>query len=139
MIERLYLNRDHFINEAIENVKTQQSFYYSIIFLRKILNTFQVDKYRPSISGTTVSTVLKEIYTKVNVFEAIITAIDTHFKKLEEKGKSMMATSASSAMALSTMSLQAQQLPQEDFVKVCINFIEFSLMNSSIIISFDNI
>jgi len=60
---------------AIENIKKGDTFYSSIIFLRKVLNTYPLDsqlRFKSSGSTPTVSSILHEIFKKADLFDMIL-------------------------------------------------------------------
>lgn len=118
--------KDQFIFLALDNIKSHQTFYSSLLFLRKVLNTYPLDaaiKYR---SGTavqlTVSIMLAEIDKKLPIFDSMIANLNEY-------------------MVLKNSQQQPLQVAysHEDFIKAVIGFIEFVLLNSQVRLTFEHI
>jgi hypothetical protein len=59
--------KDMFTGFAIENLKKSNTFFSSIVFLRKVINTYPLDsqiKFKPTSTVITVQIVLAEIMKK---------------------------------------------------------------------------
>jgi|LauGreDrversion4_2_1035121.scaffolds.fasta_scaffold875928_1 hypothetical protein len=69
---------------AIENIRKCQTFYSSIVFLRKILNTYPQDTMvKTKTSSTpviTISLVLQEIFKKSDLFDLILVNLKNYLK-----------------------------------------------------------
>lgn len=67
--------KDHFTALVIENIRKSDTFYSSIIFLRKVLNTYPLDsqmRFKPTASVPSVSSILHEIFKKIDLFDMIL-------------------------------------------------------------------
>jgi hypothetical protein len=75
--------KDHFIALVIENIRKSDTFYSSIIFLRRLLNAYPLDsqlRFKPSASVPSVSTVLNEIFRKIDLFDMILANAHEYLK-----------------------------------------------------------
>lgn len=75
--------KDAFINMSLENIKKEESFLNSLIFLRKTLNTFPLDsqiKYKTGSSVVSVSQVLGEISKRIDLFDSILYNVQEYIK-----------------------------------------------------------
>lgn len=110
--------KSRFMSLALENIKRGDTFFSSLIFLRKVLNTFPLDaqvKFKGSGSTITVSTVLQEIVSKVPLFDLIL-------QNLKEYMRSAKASES-----------------HEDFIGAVTGFIEYVLVNSKMTLTFDQV
>ena len=60
---------------AMENLKNGSTFYSSIVFLRKLINTYPLDsqiKFKPTTTIITVQIILAEILKKYDMFNLIL-------------------------------------------------------------------
>jgi hypothetical protein len=64
--------KDQFTILALENIRTENTFFSSIIFLRKILNTYPQDsRYKTGGTAPTIQSILIEIFKKYELFNLI--------------------------------------------------------------------
>lgn len=127
--------KDNFTLLAIDNIKKGQTFYSSIIFLRKIINTYPLDsqiKFKSTSTVTTVQMLLHEIYKKNDLFFMILQNLDEYLK---------IANQAKIRLGVTGDKIQNQLFvgysTHEDYISVVMNFIEFVIVNSKVILSYD--
>ena len=127
--------KDNFTLLAIDNIKKGQTFYSSIIFLRKIINTYPLDsqiKFKSTNTVTTVQMLLHEIYKKNDLFFMILQNLDEYLK---------IANQAKIRLGVTGDKIQNQLFvgysTHEDYISVVMNFIEFVIVNSKVILSYD--
>jgi len=127
--------KDNFTLLAIDNIKKGQTFYSSIIFLRKIINTYPLDsqiKFKSTSTVTSVQMLLHEIYKKNDLFFMILQNLDDYLK---------IANQAKIRLGVTGDKIQNQLFvgysTHEDYISVVMNFIEFVIVNSKVILSYD--
>lgn len=75
--------KEGFTQLAIDNIKRGDTFYSSVIFIRKILNTYPLDsqvRFKTGSSVATVSVILQEIFKKVDLFDLILQNVNDYLK-----------------------------------------------------------
>lgn len=131
--------KDQYIFLALENMKTGNTFYSSLIFLRKILNTFPLEsqiKYKGTSGASvlTVQTVLHEIVKKQDLFELILVNLQEYMRNaLGQIQRMQILPEKAQTTALSGFTTH------EDFISAVTGFIEFVLVNSKITLTFEHV
>lgn len=87
--------KDIFTGFAIDNLKKSATFYSSIVFLRKVINTYPLDsqiKFKPTSTVITVQIVLAEIMKKYDIFDLILQNLSSYLKQSHEIKHKMLQT-----------------------------------------------
>lgn len=68
---------------AIDNIKRGETFFSSIVFLKKVLNTYPLEaqvKFKSSTTIVTVQTILHEIFKKNDLFDLILVNLSEYLR-----------------------------------------------------------
>lgn len=68
---------------AIDNIKRGETFFSSIVFLKKVLNTYPLEaqvKFKSSATIVTVQTILHEIFKKNDLFDLILVNLSEYLR-----------------------------------------------------------
>ena len=89
--------KDTLSGSAIENLKKRNTFFSSIVFLRKVINTCQLDSqitFKPTSTVITVQIVLAEIVKKYDIFDLILKNLSSYLKQSHKIKQRLLQSSS---------------------------------------------